>query len=141
MPHDYPDYVKRKNIHLHIKIDQGTQKELDTLCKKTGHNKSEIIRRSVHYAYDKNSNSSLVTKDFLKKNAQVLQAMDKLNTALNALRLEYCRIGVNLNQIAKKLNAGEANPEAVKAINDSIEKDITQIHQRFRSLVRWLYSS
>lgn len=139
--HNYPQYVKRKDINLHIKLDQTTKDELDRLCTKTGLTKSEIIRRSIHIMCRKNSNSNMVTTDFLKRNGQTLKAMDSLNARLNAIQLDYRKIGVNLNQITKKLHMGELDGlQVVQAVNESIEGDIEKIRQSVSTLVKWLYT-
>lgn len=141
--HNYPQYVKRKNINLHIKLDHTTKGELDRLCTRTGLNKSEVIRRSIHIMCNRNSNinSNMVTKEFLKRNGETLKAMDKLNAIINAIQLDYRKIGVNLNQITKKLNMGELDGfQAVQTANDTIGGDIDKIQQSVSTLVKWLYA-
>ena len=139
--HNYPRYVRRKDINLHIKLDQSTKDELDRLCAKTGLNKSEAIRRSIQIMSGKNSNSTMVTRDFLKKNSQTLKAVDSLNAAVNAIRLEYRKIGINLNQIARKANTGELDGlQAVQATNKTIGRDIEKISQSVSTLIKWLYA-
>lgn len=141
MKHNYPEYVRRKDINLHIKLDQPTSEELDKLCDRTGLNKSEAIRRLIHIMCHRNSNSTMVTKDFLKKNSQTLAAMDSLNARLNAIQLDYRKIGINLNQIAKKVNTGELEGlDAVRATNETIGKDVEKVCQSVSTLVKWLYA-
>lgn len=139
--HDYPQYVKRKDINLHVKLDQTTKDQLDRLCTKTGLNKSEIIRRSISIVSAKNSNTAIDTKDFLKRNAKTLTAMDSLNARLNAIQLDYRRIGINLNQIAKKANMGEIEgSEAIQEVNETIGGDIEKIRLRVSRMIQWLYT-
>ena len=139
--HKYPQYVKRKDINMHIKLDQTTKNELDKLCSRTGLNKSEVIRRSINIMSGKNGNISMVTKDFLKKNSKTLKAVDKLNAAINAIQLEYHRIGVNLNQIAKRANMGELDGlHAIQTTNETIGKSIEKVKHSFSILIKWLYA-
>lgn len=139
--HNYPQYVKRKDINLHIKVDQTTKDYLDRLCAKTGLNKSEIIRQSIHITYGKTGNITIFTKAFLKQNGRTLKAMDSLNARLNSIQLDYRRTGINLNQIAKNVNMGKLDGlEAIQAINESIGGDIKKIQQGVSNLVKRLYA-
>lgn len=139
--HNYPQHIKRKDINLHIKIDQTTKEELDMLCKKTSLTKSDVIRRSIHIISGKSRNSTMVTRDFLQKNGKTLKAMDRLNTKLNAIQLDYRRIGINLNQIAKKANMGELEGlEAIQAVNETIGSDVEKISQSVSALIQRLYA-
>lgn len=139
--HDYPQYVKRKDINLHVKLDQTAKDQLDRLCAKTGLNKSEIIRRSISIVSTKNSNAAIDTKEFIKRNAKTLTTMDSLNARLNAIQLDYRRIGINLNQIAKKANMGELEgSEAIQEVNETIGGDIEKIRLRVSRMIQWLYT-
>lgn len=139
--HDYPQYVKRKDINLHVKLDQTTKDQLDRLCAKTGLTKSEIIRRAISIVSTKNSNTSIDTKEFIKRNAKTLTTMDSLNARLNAIQLDYRRIGINLNQIAKKANMGELEgSEAIHEVNETIGGDIEKIRLRVSRLIQQLYA-
>lgn len=138
--HTYPQYVQRKDISLHIKLDQRTKEELDKLCGRAGLNKSDAVRHSIHAAYSKNGSNAFFTKDFLQKNAGLTKALDSLNATLNTLHLDLRRAGTNLNQIAKKVNMRELGSlRAAQAVNESI-CELEKIRQKIRDVTRHLYS-
>lgn len=65
--HKYPKYVKRQTERLHMRLDEKTNQELTRLVEKTGLNKSEVIRRSVHIMSKKTCDNSIANKAMLEK--------------------------------------------------------------------------
>lgn len=135
--HEYPRYVKRQTERLHIRLDEKTAYELDRLTQKTNLNKSEVIRRSIHIMNKKTADSNIAMKDFLQKNSAIIKALSSLNATLNAIQLDYRRIGSNLNQIAKKANADDLS--GIQEVNSAIGEDLEKIKQSIDILVRRLY--
>lgn len=70
----------------------------------------------------------------------MLKAIAALNGTLNAIELDYRRIGGNLNQIAKKVNMGDwSGMQAVQAVNATVGVDLERVKQSVDALVRQLY--
>jgi hypothetical protein len=75
-----------KNIHLRIRLDEKTFSKLIVESEKNKKSRSEYVR-------------DLILSTDLKTDPEIKRA-------INDLRKEVNRIGVNINQIAKNTNAG-----------------------------------
>lgn len=96
-----PKSITTKAHDLHVRVDDETLKQLDTICRRRNMTRSSAMRCSI-YALARGADTG---GSFTAEEKEVIQLFMQFKPLLSKLLLQTQRIGVNINQIAKHNNS------------------------------------
>lgn len=105
-----PKSVTTKTHELHVRVDDETMKQLDKVCRRSGITKASAVRCSICSFADANASNA-----FSKEDEEVIRLFMQLMPLLSKLMLQMKRIGVNINQIAKRNNSNAGIAQGITA--------------------------
>ncbi len=124
-------------VPVTFRIDKDVLSDIEIMSDESGIPQSKLIRNLIYYAMRGERGDSSLKQEIASRRHSVsldnIKALEKIFAAtgneLSYVQTELKRIGNNLNQIAKKVNSGDAPAsfEADVRVFDAVKSDCERI--------------
>lgn len=121
-----------KSKRINVRFNETDYDAISAFATKYGKSRSEVVRMMVDSTFAKISDLSLDEDKYKEK----LRAINDLKTEFSNLSTQLKKIGNNINQIARKVNAGEAEePENISACRKMLVKMLNITHSSMKNIL------